>query len=414
MRDHSGHIQADRDEAIRIIVEHTPHIRRTETVPVAGSVGRVLAEDAVSQWDNPNVLTCLRDSVAVRWDAFADGMPDTSDWQRGRDWEFANTGVAMPEGFDTAIEVEQVRFSDNDEKVAFLGCPAGRFDGTTAPGSRMRKGEVLVLSGTWLTPILAAHIASGNNTRVCVKKRPVVAFIPTGSELVHAAETQVPAGKNVESSSVTIAEKVRSWGGEPLIFEIVPDDRTAIREAILQAVRQADVVVLNAGSSKGSDDWGLETLEEIGTVFYHQTNHGPGHHSSFSVVNGVPVVGLSGPPAGAAVTADFYLYPAVRTALGLEPQLKKVKARLAAPFVQGRPGTGKEKKRRFESGAFYVIKQMKLVISENGTLEALPPESSHLTPLQAEAADAYYLLSTAAGAVDPQPGAVIEVELRPR
>ena len=385
-----------------------------EIVPVGQAVGRVLAADAVSQWDNPNTRIARMDSVAVHWDDFAEGLPDTENWVRGRDWDFANTGAAMPEGFDTAIVVEQAVFSDNDTKVAFKTCPFARYDGTAAPGSRMKKGEVLVLAGMDLTPMLAAYIATGNNTHVHVLKRPVVAFIPTGNELVHASDDEVPAGKNVESTSITIAEKVRSWGGEPLVFDIVKDDREALKASLLSAARQADIVVLNAGSSKGSDDWGIEALEEIGTVYYHEVNHGPGHHSSFSVVNGTPVIGLSGPPDGGAIAADLYLYPAVRAALGQEAHLKKVKARLADSFAHSRSRSGKAKKRQYETGAFYVVKQMKLSVSDDGVLEAWPPESSHLSPLQAEAADAYYLLLTSKEAVDPQPGEIIEVELKPR
>ncbi|MBO4289455.1 MAG: molybdopterin molybdotransferase MoeA [Lachnospiraceae bacterium] len=414
MRDHSKHIQVDRNEAAGIIIRHTPRITSAESVPVIEAVGRVLAEDAVSRWDNPNMRTARMDSVAVRWDDFAGGMPDTADWVRGRDWDFANTGVAMPEGFDTAIPVEQVMFSDNDTKVAFKTCPSARFDGTSAPGSIMKAGEELVTAGTELTPILASYIANGNNAHVLVLKKPVVAFIPTGNELIHAGKDEVPAGKNVESTSITIAEKVRSWGGEPLISDIVKDDREALKTALLAAAEQADIVVLNAGSSKGSDDWGMEALEEIGTVLYHEVNHGPGHHSSFSVVNGTPVIGLSGPPDGGAITADLYLYPAVRAALGQEPHLKKVKARLAESFERSRSKSGKNKKRQYETGAFYVVKQMKLSVSDDGILKAWPPEGSHLSPLQAGAADAYYLLLTSREAMDPQPGEIIEVELKPR
>ena len=91
MRDHSGHIQAEREEALHIIVENTPVMQETESVPVELAVGRVLAEDACSRWDSPNALTCELDSVAVHWDDFIQGIPDTSGWVRGRDWAFANT-----------------------------------------------------------------------------------------------------------------------------------------------------------------------------------------------------------------------------------------------------------------------------------------------------------------------------------
>lgn len=412
MRDHSGHIQKDHEEAVGIIIRHCPVLRETETVPVREAAGRVLAEDVFAAWDSPNALTCGLDSVAVRWEDFKDGLPDTSAWKRGVQWEFANTGVAMPAGFDTAVPIETVRLSQNDTAVSFTVAPTARYDGTKAAGSRFRSGDLLVLEGTEITPLIAAYILGGNVTQVRVRKRPVVAFLPTGNELVHAGG-EIPCGRNIESTSLVMAEKIRQWGGTPLVWDIVPDTREALREALTRAAGEADLVVLNAGSSKGSDDWGMETLEELGTVLFHEVNHGPGHHSSFALLDGTPVVGLPGPPDGAGFSADLYLYPAVRALLGQEPHLKKVKATLAEDFAKPGAGSGK-KKRLFETGAFYVVKQMILRQAPDGLLEAYPPQGTHLNPLQAEGADAYYLLPTGADQKVPEKGSLIELELRPR
>ena len=121
MRDHSKHIQVDRYRALELILENSNFTPQTEWIPIGESVGRILAEDICSRWDAPNCLTCRMDSVAVHWDDFKDGMPDTSDWVRGVQWEFANTGVAMPEGFDTAIVVEHVIFSENEQVCRATG-----------------------------------------------------------------------------------------------------------------------------------------------------------------------------------------------------------------------------------------------------------------------------------------------------
>lgn len=418
MRDHSKHIQVDREKATEIILQNCRFDPQKETVPVWEAAGRILAEDVVSQWDIPNALTCRMDSVAVRWADFENGMPDTSNWERGIQWEFANTGVAMPEGFDTAVVVEHVIFSEGDTKVAFDAMPSGKYAGTSAPGSRQKAGDLMAPKGSFITPLLAAHIASGNNTSVSVIKKPRVAFLPTGNELVNAGGT-VPIGKNIESNSIMIAEKIRQWGGEPVVFEIIPDEKEALKEALQRAAKENDIVVLNAGSSKGNDDWGIEMLEEIGMVFYHQTSHGPGHHSSFGVIGDTPVIGISGPPGGAAFTTDFYLYPAIMAFLGKEPRLPKLKVRLAEDFdLPERPshapkGTAKGEDRLREGGKFHTVRQLTLQQAEDCMIEARPTANMRPGPVEAEHADAYYLLLSGKDAQPPKKGDIIEVELRP-
>lgn len=421
MRDHSHHVEVTRQKAVELLLAHSTFEPAVETVSLGEAYDRVLAVDVVAQLDMPNCLTCCMDSVAVHWVDFESGMPDTSSWRRGDQWEFANTGVGMPEGFDTAIVVEHVQLSDDELSIAFDAAPSRQFAGTRPAGGRMHKGDVLVPAGTRLTPLLVAHVASGNNTSVQVVARPKVAFIPTGNELVKAdGSAELARGKNVESNSYLVAGKIRAWGGEPLVFNIVPDNPALIKEAVREACAQADIVVLNAGSSKGSDDWNVEMLEDMGQVLYHQTNHGPGHHSSGAVVDGTPVVGISGPPGGAAFTTDFYLKPLIAQFLGESPDPVHVAVCLAEEFPKGGPGGGKPKgplhgeDRPLEAPLdvqFFGIKQMCVTQGADGVLEATPTPSGRPGPLEAESANAYYALDSSR----PRPavGDIIEVELRP-
>ena len=426
MRDHSSHIQVSKEQAIEIILGSCQFSPQVEEVPIADAIGRVLAEDAVAQINKPNALTCSMDSIAVHWDDFAaledDVLPDVSAWQKGVDWDFANTGVAMPEGFDTAIVIENVVLDENDVLKEILTAPSARFAGTHAPGSSFTSGAVLVEAGSVISPLLAAHIASGNNASVRVLVKPKVAFLPTGNELVPVGG-EIEAGKNIETNSLMMKGKIEQWGGEALLYPITPDDPEAIEAVLRKAAAEADIVVLNAGSSKGSDDWSLEILERIGTVHYHQTNHGPGHHSSFSVLDGTPVIGISGPPGGAAFTTDFYLYPAIQKYLGQDPWPVCVTARLAQDFPKGgHPGVGKAinapakpkgEVRPREGGVFYGIKQMKMRPTDEGVFAVYPTTSSHPDPVEAEHANVYYALKNGPGIEPPKVGDLINVYLRP-
>lgn len=435
MRDHSRHIELSREEAVERILEASGFLASERELPVemvalGEGFGRVLAEDAVARADVPSCLTCLMDSIAVHWDDFEEGIPDTSGWVRGTDWEFANTGVAMPEGFDTAVVVEHVEVSEDEQHVKVNAAPSKRFAGTQQAGSRHRAGDVLANAGDILTPDAAARIAGGGNATALVVRKPRVAFIPTGNELVVPGSPvsdfhgRKPAnyGRTFESNSVLVRGKAQAWGADFVPFDIVPDDRDAIREALSRAVRCADIVVLNAGSSKGSDDWSCEVMEEMGEMICHETNHGPGHHSSFAVIDGTPVVGISGPPAGATFTLDFYLRPLVRAYQGLEPLVPKVAARLAADFAD-KSGLGHKHAHHASSGAspagekrprenkksFFSIKLVKAAYASDGTLEATPIAGRPGAPGTQEA-NAFCMLSSVDGNTPPVKGDVIEIE----
>lgn len=457
MRDHSQHIQLTREQAVDsmlaaldakpegfgwsadALADHAAAVsaKLTEYVTLSESIGRVLAADAVAQNDMPSALTCAMDSVALHWSDFADlpegEIPDTSAWVRGVDWQFANTGVAMPEGFDTAIVIEHVQVSADEQHITIDAAPSREGAGTRPAGSTMKRGDVIAHAGTVVTPDIAASIGSGNNSVVRVVRKPRVAFIPTGNELVPAGVPLDPTrlsqfaarGRNFETNSLLVRAKTEAWGGQFVPFDIVCDEKPAIEDAIKRACEVADIVVLNAGSSKGSDDWSCEVMEEMGTIICHQTNHGPGHHSSYAVVNGTPIVGISGPSGGASFTLDFYLRPLVRRYLGLNPIVEKTPVRLAADFPKPKhgPGAGKPAKPAGEDRPmethdhkpgepeFFGIRPLLVKPNADGVLEAHPIEGRPGSAA-AQAANAYCMLGMGPGVKVPGAGDVVMVEFR--
>ncbi len=440
MRDHSSHIELSRDDAVEALLAELrscgfgdANICGTEHIALSDAFGRVLAEDVRAKTDVPNVLTCCLDSVAVHWDAFQglpEGqLPDTSAWVRGIDWEFANTGVAMPEGFDTAVVIEHVKVSKDERSIQLTAAPSQRFAGTRAAGASLQCGQLAVSAGCIIDPDVAARIAGAGHGSVTVRRRPQVAFLPTGDELVppnlpyssSMVGSFAGAGRVYESNSFVVQGKVEAWGGVFAPFDTVPDDYAAIKEAVLAATKVADIVVLNAGSSKGSEDWSVEVLEEVGQVVYHQTNHGPGHHSFFALVEGVPVVGISGPSGGVSFTLEFYLRPVLRAFLGLDPHPQLIPARLRGTFGKNRfarkslakavPGEERPPEATEPGSEFYSVRFMELVAEPDGTLSATPV-AGKAGSAETQHANALYMLSAGADAVFPEEGALIQVELR--
>lgn len=419
MRDHSKHVELNRDEAIGLLLGVCAFQPGAETVAVADAYGRVLAEDAAAQWDMPTKRTCRLDSVAVRWTDFENGMPDTSEWTRGVEWQFGNTGVAMPDGFDTAIVIEHCEVSEDNDRVRFLAAPSAQFAGTSAVGSKMHAGDVLVSAGAVVTADVLATLGQCGMTEVSVVKKPVVAFIPTGGELVKPGGDPSD-GKNFETNSALVSTKITEWGGEPRVWDILPDDPAIISEAIVQACAECDIVIINAGSSKGSEDWNVEMMDERARVLYHQTNHGPGHHSSAAVLDGTPVIGISGPPRGAGFTTDFYVWPVIQKYFGLPCELKRVKATTVGSFgkskkhavqaqAAGAKLAGEQRPMEAQDGsAFFSVKPVHLTVSEDGALQA------ELTAYCTAAVDGYYMMPAGLNDDPPAEGTLISVDLRPK
>jgi len=113
-----------------------------------------------------------------------------------------------------------------------------------------------------------------------------------------------------------LAAFLREWGAEPLRVDISPDDPVLLASALKAAVDSADAVLFLAGSSKGTKDYSMDVLADAGKILVHELAHGPGRHSSLTIVGGKPVFGVAGPPVGALIVARLYLRPFVDCLLG--------------------------------------------------------------------------------------------------
>lgn len=422
MRDHTNHIELTREEAIAALLAHASWTPRTELVSLHDAYGRVCAGDIQARVDVPNALCAVMDGIAVRYDDFKDGIPDTSSWKIGRDFGWATTGCALPEGFDTAIAIEQVHFSKEptlDETdpgtLAILEPPNQRGASCRVPGAEYRAGQTIVSARMKITPTKAAALAMCGISELEVIVRPRVAFIPTGTELVPVGGP-LPKGKAYECNGVLLEGKLRLWGADPVIMGCVPDDPALIADAIHRVAAASDIVTICGGSSKGEHDYTMEVLEELGCVFCHETNHGLGKHTSAAVVDGMPVLGLSGPPGGFEITADWYLKPLVDAyLLGYGKPFVKITAKIDMPEHPSTP-SGKGARAGFRgfgkpNDNFFVIRPVRLEERADG-LHAIPVSGGpHPDLAKLDEADGYLELHPRK-IHGLKPGDTVEIELR--
>lgn len=279
--------------------------RRYEIVDLYYAVNKVAADDIKAQTVLPKLPVSKMDGIGVRFADFVQNVPDTSQWQEGREYIFANTGCTVPSDYDTVILIEDVRFVDG--KLQILEAPKMKGQLIDPPGSLIGKDEVLVHKYEKITPPLLGLLASGGIKQVKIIAKPKIVFLPTGDELVSWQEQDYPVDKNVESNSMMLWGFAELYQADLTIYPIVPDDKLAIKKALTKATDEADIVLINAGSSKGTKDFTLDLLETEGQVFVYELGCRPGKHSSFSQFKQKPVLGIAGPPNGAELAMRFYL-----------------------------------------------------------------------------------------------------------
>lgn len=383
-----------REEIIRRVTENWPVKREWEEVAVESAGNRIPVSDICSSITLPVVRASSRDGVAVMSSRFVQGLPDTLGWVRGVDYERADTGDDFDDRYDAVITIEDVDISSDGTLRIHEGVKVAPGENVRPAGSTVKKGELLAKANLPLRPRDLAGLQMGGISRVRVLKKPVVAFIPSGSELV-APGTSLSRGKNIDTNSLLMRETLEELGAEVLCFPIVRDDGEQMEQALNQALERADLVVMGGGSSKGEEDYTATLLHKKGKVLCHGAQAVPGKPLCAAIIKGKPVINLPGPFMAAYHGLEWCLNGLVSYYLGQPPrQRAAVNAALTKP-LQG-------------SGTVSMLVHMEVVRTKDGGYRATPC-SIRETPMgRSIMANGQYMTKLNE---DIPAGGVIEVEL---
>ena len=323
------------DEALRLFLERISTLRKAEEVSLEACTGRVLAEAVVSERNVPHYRRAAMDGYAVRASDTLGASPanpvmlQLSDQIEEGSTIWVHTGAAVPEGADAVVMVEDTATVGNLVQIRAQVYP-NRNIGQV--GEDIKKGDRVFEEGHLLRPCDAAVLASLGFDRVKVFKKPVVAVIPTGDELVSRKESRdvPPPGKVLETNGLMSALYVEKWGGIPRCTEIVPDNPDSIKEAV-EANLDADMILLLGGTSVGKRDHAPEVVAALGELLVHGIGVSPGKPAALGIVNNVPVVCLPGYPVAGLVALYLFVRPGIRK-LAAIPEVPELilKRRLAA------------------------------------------------------------------------------------
>ena len=300
-----------------------------ETVATVNAAGRVTAAPVFARFSSPTFHSAAMDGIAVRAEHTFGARPESPmELTIGKAARWVNTGQPMPAEADAVIMVENIH--QIDEETVEIRAAAYPWQNVRKVGEDIVATELLLPQNHLINAYdIGALLAAGVLT-LQVYRQPQVLIIPTGSELLEAEDLKdkekVPAGAIVEFNSWVLASLAGQWGGECDRHSIVPDDPALLRQELLTAVGgKYDVVIINAGSSAGSEDHTANLIGELGEVLVHGVAIMPGKPTVLGDIGGKPVVGNPGYPVSAVISMEQFVRPLLYRMQGLdEPEAEMV------------------------------------------------------------------------------------------
>lgn len=286
----------------REVIETLEGTIGTEEIAVKDSFGRITSEAVLANISSPHYNASAMDGIAI----FAKstfGATDTTPVMltEGTDYQVVDTGDPLPDRFDAVVMVEDV-IQLGEGKVQLLSA-ASPWQNVRQIGEDICASETIIPSNIRIEPAAIGAMLAGGVLTVKVWKKPVVGLIPTGDEIVSPVSNP-QRGEIIEFNSSIFSAMLQEWGAVPKVYDIIPDKFDLIKGAVEKAAEECDLVILNAGSSAGREDFSTRAIREIGSVITHGIAIKPGKPAILGVVNERPVIGVPGYPVSGIIVMD--------------------------------------------------------------------------------------------------------------
>ena len=334
------------DEALEKVLEHVD-ILEVEESPILNCLGQVLAEDISSPINIPPRDNSAMDGYAVRSADTRGASPKSPRPLRVIETVIAGatprrevkageairimTGAPIPKGADAVVRFEDTDESERQGVPQEIGILVEVEPGLAVrrAGEDISAGSLVLRKGTVIRPAEVGVLASLGRSKVIVIRRPVVAILATGDEIVGITQP-LPQGKIYNSNSYSVAALVLRYGGIPKLLGIAQDNENSLR-AKLRLGQKADMVITSGGVSLGDYDVVREVLAKQGEIVFWQVREKPGKPLTFGELRGkggrnIPLFGLAGNPVSAMINFELFARPAILKMMG--------KQSLAKPTVE--------------------------------------------------------------------------------
>ena len=302
----------------------------TETITVDDSLGRLTAEPVFARRSSPSYNAAAMDGIAVHFSDLA-GASEASPIRLGNNkFVQVNTGNAIPAGCNAVVMIEDVHFTSDHEVE--LHSPATPWQHVRTIGEDIVATELILPEGHTVRAIDQGAMLATGITSIVVQRLPKAHVIPTGSELIQPDREPEP-GQIIEFNSRILSGYLMEWGAIASRGLPVVDNPELLKKALIEAAKDNDLVILNAGASAGTRDYSAKVLSEVGEVVVHGVAIKPGKPVILAMIGDTPAIGLPGYPVSALLTMRIFVREMISNFLGQgAPQSEYVSATLSRPI----------------------------------------------------------------------------------
>ena len=306
---------------------------RTETIPVWDACGRVTAHAVYAHICAPHYAASAMDGIAVNARDTFGATETTPVTLAAGQFTVLDTGDPIPENCDAVIMVEDI--VKNEDGTVTIHDAAAPWQHIRQIGEDICAGEMILPSHVTISPSAIGAIIAGGVLEVEVIRKPVVGIIPTGDEIIPPCTDPKP-GDILEFNGSIFSAMVRQWGAEAKVYPIVPDKFDQIKAMVARASEECDMVILNAGSSAGREDFSARVIRELGQVLYHGIAMKPGKPAILGCREGKPILGVPGYPVSGIIVIEQLLKPLIDHWMKVSAAPRQyAKAVLTRPVVSG-------------------------------------------------------------------------------
>lgn len=304
-----------------------------ETIPVTESLNRITGKAVYAKYCSPLFNAAAMDGIAVNAEKTKGASENNPvELVLGKDYQIIDTGDPIHEPYDAVIMAEDLLETEDENKVRIIS-PAVPWQHIRPVGEDIVAGEMILPGRHCIRPIDVGVLLSGGIVEIEVVKNPTVAIFPTGTEIIEPG-TEPKDGDIIESNSRMFENMAKVQGAEAVRFGTIPDDYEKIRKAVKEAAENFDMVIINAGSSAGTEDYTVHVLRELGEVIIHGVSIKPGKPVILAFVNNKPVIGLPGYPVSAHIGFENFVSPVLSYMGGrVEKKNQKVEAVISRRLV---------------------------------------------------------------------------------